>query len=143
MYAYIKNGVLDSYSEEFFAPPIPAQEITVTLETEDGTKTEKTETVPEVPGLVYDEAIEYDFEEIPVLEDGAIVPYSESRKKIEDDVEKENERVESVNRRKTEIRAEIGRLSNERAGLAALMADENELSEINAKIETLRTEYFS
>lgn len=134
MFAYVKNGVLDSYSEEFFAKPIP-----VRTEELDGEAVE----IPSVPGLAYDEAIEYDFEETPVLEDGAIVPYSNSRRKSEDDAEKEKARVESVNRRKSEIRTEIGRLSNERAGLAALMADENELSEIDAKIETLRTEYLS
>lgn len=143
MFAYIKNGVLDSYSEEFFAKPIPERTETVTQETEDGEIVETTVTIPEVSGLAYDEAVEYDFDDVPVLEDGAIVPYSESRKKAEDDAEKEKARVESANRRKAEIRVEIGRLSNERAGLAALMADENELSEIDAKIETLRTEYLS
>lgn len=145
MYAYVKNGVLDSYSEEFFAPTIPAQEITVTLETEDGTKTEKTETVPEVPGLVYDEVIEYEFEEIPVLEDGQIVPYSESRKKTEDDAEAERKRAESVKARKAEILAEAGRLDSERSGLLALggSKDDPEITEIEAKISALRTEYES
>lgn len=136
MYAYIKNGVLDSYSEEFFPNPIPAR-----TEENDGETVE----IPEVHGLAYDEAIEYDFEEIPVFEDGAIVPYSESRKKAEDDAEAERKRSESAKLRKTEILSEAGRLDSERSGLLALGGsnDEPEISEIAAKIAALRTEYES
>lgn len=60
MHAYLKDGAIDSYSEELFQKHVPA-------------RTEKTDEgiveIPEVPGLVYDEVIEYDFEEIPVFED--------------------------------------------------------------------------
>lgn len=103
MYAYIKDGRVDSFSEEFFAKPIPAFERTVEEKDEDGETVLKTETVPEVPGLVYDEAIEFDFEDTPVYEDGKIVPYSESRKKIEDDLRILSEEDERKKSRKSEI----------------------------------------
>lgn len=128
MHAYIKDGRLDSFSEEFFPKPVSA-----------------TEAEPEIPGLVYDEAIEYDFEEIPVFEDGKIVPYSKSRKKAKDDAEAERKRSESAKLRKTEILSEAGRLDFERSGLLALGGsnDDPEISEIAAKIAALRTEYES
>lgn len=143
MHAYVKDGRLDSYSEQFFPKPVPATEITVTLEAEDGTKTEKVETVPEVPGLVYDEAIEFQFEEIPVYEDGKIVPYSQSRKKAEDDAESEAKAEADRATRKKEILATVGTLSNERAGLVALgfEATEAEISDIDAKVAELREEF--
>lgn len=143
MYAYIKDGVLDSYSEEFFPKPVPATEITVTLEAEDGTKTENVETVPEVPGIVYDESIEFDFDETPVYEDGKIVPYSESRKKAEEDAEAEAKAEADRAIRKKEILATVGILSNERAGLVALgfEATDAEISDIDAKVAELREEF--
>ena len=49
MYAYIRDGKLEAFSEEKLQIAIPEQEITVTLESEDGSKTEKVETVPAVP----------------------------------------------------------------------------------------------
>lgn len=140
MYAYIKNGRLDSFSEEFFQKPVPESEITVTLEAEDGTKTEKKETVPGIPGLAYDECVEYDFNETPVFEDGAIVPYSESRRKIEDDQRKTDEESIRKETRKSEIRTEIGMLAKQRDGLVELGGDE-EVREIQKRIDELKDEY--
>lgn len=145
MFAYIKDGHIDSYSEEFFPKPVPAFERTVETKDEDGETVVTVEIVPEVPGLVYDEAIEYDFDETPVFEDGTIVPYSESRKKAEDDAAAEEKAASERAIRKKEILATLGLLSNERAGLVALGFEyaDAELREIDDRIGELRDEYGS
>jgi len=161
MYAYIKNGGLILTSDSLFDKQIEEvaemQLVTDTLTrtvidpetgkeiTEEYQGQEYMDRVivqPFVPGLIYDEVIEYTEEGRVTYENGKLIPYEESEEKAAEDKKAEEEAAAEAKKRKETrpqvIIEELGKLKTENDGLALVGGD---TTEVEARITALKEEY--
>lgn len=172
MYAYIKNGGLILTSDSLFDKQIEevagmqtlTRKVEVDLTDEetgeiiidkDGNiaKTFIDEEYQEwvvsqhlVPGLVFDEVIEYDLEGRVCFENGSIVSWEDSEEKTREDLAKSQEipkadpekRKSEIKERKSEIKERLGVLSLMKAGSIELGED---TSSIESEMNSLKAEY--
>lgn len=137
MYAYIKNGKLLLTSDQLIEKQIEEvsgmQELTREVEidlTDEETgeivldkdrnpeKTMKEEKYSEfvvtqsfVPGLVYDDVIEFEIEGRVCFENGSIVPWEESEEKFQEDLKSQEIPKADPEKIKSEIKERLGVLS--------------------------------
>ena len=93
---------------------------------------------PLIPGLIYDEVIEYKDEGRITYENGKIIKYEDSEAKAAEDKRAKAEATAAAEKRKKEIITTLGTLKSERDGLELIGED---ITAVEQQIEALQKEY--